>query len=197
MDGFAVTSLVFGLLSGVLFSVCFGIAALRRIGRGERRGRGLAVAGLALSLVWTIVYIAAFAYHSGRQPARDTTGTITHQGQISPGNLRIGDCVRVPRELTGVIGALTVVPCSQPHNAQVFNTLQAPDGPYPGEVALQTAAVNACASAAPSFLGTSQTLLNTVAFFPPEKGWNLGDRDERCLLVDRAKDITGDIRADK
>ncbi len=197
LDGFAVTSLVLGLLSGVVFSVGFGIAALRRIGRGERRGRGLAIAGIALSVMWTIVYVGVFAYHSGRQPARDTSGTITRQGQLSPVELRTGDCLRVPRELNGVIHALTVLPCAQPHNGQVFTILQAPDGPYPGNVELQTAALNACAMAAPSFLGTDHTLLETVAFFPSEKGWGLGSRDEHCLLMDRAKDITGDIRADK
>jgi hypothetical protein len=138
-----------------------------------------------------------FAYHSGRQPARDTSGTITRQGQISPLELRTGDCLRVPRELSGVIHTLTVLPCSQPHNGQVFTILQAPDGPYPGDVEIQTAALDACTRAAPSFLGTDQTLLHTVAFFPPEKGWALGSRNEPCLLVDRAKDITGDIRADK
>jgi hypothetical protein len=103
----------------------------------------------------------------------------------------------VPRELNGVIHALTVLPCSQPHNGQVFTTLNAPDGPYPSDVALQTAALDACAKAAPSFLGTDQSLLHTVAFFPRKDGWSLGDRDEHCLLVDRAKNITGDIRADK
>jgi hypothetical protein len=197
LDGFAVTSLVLGLLSGVVFSVGFGIAALRRIGRGERRGRGLAIAGIALSAVWTVVYVGVFAYHSGRQPARDTSGSITRQGQISPIALRNGDCVRLPREVTGVIHALTVVPCAQSHNGQVFTTLQEPDGPYPGDVAVKTAARNACIAAARSFLGTDQTLLHVVAFFPHEKGWTLGDRGQHCLLVDWAKNITGDIRADK
>jgi hypothetical protein len=197
VDGFAITSLVLGLLSGVVFSVGFGIAALRRIGRGERRGRGLAIAGLVLSLVWTIVYVGVFAYHSGRKPARDTSGAITRQGQIPPVELRIGDCLRVPRQFTGVIRTLTVVPCAQPHNGQVFTILRAPDGPYPGDVAMQTTALNACKRAAPAFLGTDQSLLHAVAFFPRAAGWSLGDRAERCLLVDREKDITGDIRADK
>jgi hypothetical protein len=197
VDGFAIASLILGLFSAVPLSVIFGIAALRRIRRGERRGRGLAIAGLSLSLVWTIAYVGVITYHLGREPVRNTTGTITRQGQIPPGQLRTGDCVRVPRVLTGVIRTLTVVPCAQLHNGQVFTTLQAPDGPYPGQSGTQDTALNDCSAAAPAFLGASQSLLNVVAFFPGAAGWNLGHREERCLLVDRAKDITGDIRSDK
>lgn len=197
MDGFAITSLVTGLLSGVLFSVGFGIAALRRIRRGERRGRGLAIAGLVLSLAWTIGIVAAVAYQLGREPVRNTSGTITRPGRLAPADLHNGDCVEVPRVLVGTYYALTVVPCTQPHNGHVFTILQATGGPYPGDAALRKEALTDCTAAAPSFLGTAHTLLHVVAFFPPEKGWKLGRRDEHCLLVDRMRNITGDIRADR
>jgi hypothetical protein len=197
VDGFAITSLITGLLGGVLLSVGFGIAALRRIRRGKRRGRGLAIAGLSLSLAWTMVYGVVIAYRLGREPARNTTGAVTREGQIAPADLRTGDCVQVPRVLSGTYTTVTVVPCAQPHNGQVFTTLQAREGPYPGDAALQSMALDDCKAAEVSFLGTNQTLLHVVAYFPPEQGWSLGRRDEHCLLVDRAKDITGDIRSDK
>ena len=56
IDGYAITSLVFGILGGWLFGLGFGFAALRRIGRGVRRGRGIAIAGIWLSAIWIAVY---------------------------------------------------------------------------------------------------------------------------------------------
>jgi hypothetical protein len=79
----------------------------------------------------------------------------------------------------------------------VFITLRAKDGPYPGDSAVKAQALSDCKAAELSFLGSDQTPLHVVAFFPPETAWKLGGRGEQCLLVDRAKNITGDIRADK
>lgn len=52
VDGFAIAALIFGILGGWLLGIGFGVAALRRIGAGQRRGRGLAIAGLWLSVAW-------------------------------------------------------------------------------------------------------------------------------------------------
>lgn len=197
VDGFAITSLITGLLGGVLFSVGFGTAALVRISRGKRRGQGLAVAGLTLSLAWVIAIVAILSYYRGRQPDRDTSGTVTHQGQVAPADLHIGDCVLVPRVLSGTYTSLTIVPCRQSHNGQVFDIRRSQDAAYPGDASLRAEAVRDCRAAVPTFLGTNQTLLHVVAFFPPERSWNIGRRDEHCLLVGRAKNITGDIRSDK
>jgi hypothetical protein len=197
VDGFAITTFVTGLFGVILFSVGFGIASIRRIRRGERRGMGLTVAGLVLSGVWIAVVVAIIAFTAGRQPVRNSdNGTVTHQGQLSPTALHVGDCVRVPRELTGPVKSLTVVPCSQQHNGQVFATIQATQIAYPGTTALTQQGLSDCEQAYPAFLGTDQTPLHVVAFVPEQTGWNNGDRGEHCLLVDRDKDITGDIRDD-
>src|SRR5215831_2024091 len=48
-NGFAIASLIFGILGGVVLSVIFGLVALSQIRRRQQSGRGLAIAGLALS----------------------------------------------------------------------------------------------------------------------------------------------------
>jgi hypothetical protein len=60
VDGFAITSLIFGLIGGFLFSIGFALAAFRRIGQGRRRGRPLAIAGLILSAAWILADALAF-----------------------------------------------------------------------------------------------------------------------------------------
>jgi hypothetical protein len=193
VDGFAITSLIFGLVGGVIFSVGFGIAALRRIHRRERRGRGLAIAGLWLSLVWVVGLVAVLSFDAGRHPARTSDGAVTKPGVVSPGDVRSGDCLEVPREV-GTIRSLPIMPCSDPHNAQVFQILTAPDGAFPGDDALESSALDLCRSASVTFLGTSRTALHIVVFVPTSSRWSDGDRSEACLLVDRQQDFTGDVR---
>jgi Domain of unknown function (DUF4190) len=57
-NGFAVASLLFGIVGGVLLSAIFGFTALSQIRRRGQKGRGLAIAGLVLSGVWMCVFIA-------------------------------------------------------------------------------------------------------------------------------------------
>ncbi|MBI4259673.1 MAG: DUF4190 domain-containing protein [Actinobacteria bacterium] len=53
-NGFAVASLVFGIIGGVLFALIFGYVAKGQIDRsgGAQGGRGMAVAGIALGWAW-------------------------------------------------------------------------------------------------------------------------------------------------
>ncbi len=57
-NGFAVASLVFGILSGILLSIIFGVVALNQIPKNQQNGRGMAIAGLILSGIWLVILIA-------------------------------------------------------------------------------------------------------------------------------------------
>ena len=56
-SGFAIASLVFGILGGPLLSIPFGLIARRRIARsgGSLGGMGMATAGIALGCLWLAV----------------------------------------------------------------------------------------------------------------------------------------------
>jgi hypothetical protein len=157
VDGYAITSLVFGLIGGVLFAIGFGIAALRRIGRGERSGRGLAVAGISLATAWIVVIgvVAALVVANRDDPAgRDASGAIVHKGDISPLDLRVGDCASLPTGL-GAVVSVTAVPCAEPHNTQVYTTVTATAAVYPGVDPLETEGLTACRDQLAAFLGTT------------------------------------------
>lgn len=127
---------------------------------------------------------------------RDAAGTVIQAGLVDPWSLHVGDCVKVPTTISGLLLVLTVVPCRDIHNGQVFTILRAPNGAYPGEAVEQRRALDDCRSAVPSYLGQHYTALHVVTFYPRYGDWQDGGRSETCLLVDRAKQITGDIRAD-
>jgi hypothetical protein len=59
-NGFAVTSLIFGILPAPLFGIGFGIAGLVRAGK-VGKGKAMSWVGIILSLLWTAVIIAVIA----------------------------------------------------------------------------------------------------------------------------------------
>jgi hypothetical protein len=60
-DGFAIASLVLGVLGFVgicaILGVIFGLVALNRIGNTQRAGRGMAIAGTVIGGVWLVITI--------------------------------------------------------------------------------------------------------------------------------------------
>jgi hypothetical protein len=98
--------------------------------------------------------------------------------------------------VSGTITSMPITPCSQTHNGQAFATVTADDKSSPGENTLKTEGLAKCRAAAQDYLGGKATLLHIVVFVPTPTRWDLGDRKETCLLVDREKDVTGQIRDD-
>jgi hypothetical protein len=71
-SGFAITALVMGILSfigGLVFgalsailAIIFGIISLHKIKKGILKGKALAWAGIIISILYFIIYIAQFIY---------------------------------------------------------------------------------------------------------------------------------------
>ncbi|MGI8664695.1 MAG: septum formation family protein [Jatrophihabitans sp.] len=196
VDGISIAALVFGVISGIPLAIGFGIAGLVRTRNHRRRGRWMAVTGLVLSVAWIIGLIALVSHANNRDTSRSADGTVTRSGDISPYNVRIGDCIKLPKT-TGNITSLPVVPCSQPHNAQAYADVTVPGTSYPGASTLLQQSLDRCQPLALKFLGSGSRNLNLAALYPSSIKWSLGNHTSHCLLFDENKDITGDIRADK
>jgi Domain of unknown function (DUF4190)/Septum formation len=131
-SGFAIASLVFGIIGGIFLSVIFGIVALRRIRTQNLKGRGLAIAGLVLSGLWTLLIAVVVIVALATDAERDPGGRVREAGTESVFDLRVGDCVNDLEETTVEV-AVEAVPCSQPHDAEVISSFELPGGDYPGE----------------------------------------------------------------
>ena len=66
-NGFAIASLIFGIIGGVLFGLIFGYIALSQIKRsgGTQGGRGMAQAGVILSWAWLAIVVIVIASQRG------------------------------------------------------------------------------------------------------------------------------------
>jgi hypothetical protein len=181
-SGFAIASLVFGILGGVLFSVIFGIVALRRIRRRNLKGRGLAIAGLVLSGLWVLLIVVVLAVGALTDAERDSSGRVQETGSESVFDLREGDCVNDLEEGEDEL-TVEVTPCAEPHDGEVLLGFQLPDGDYPGTDAVFRVADRRCGRALDALASSAPAGTNPFYFYPTEDSWSLDDREIMCLAT--------------
>jgi Domain of unknown function (DUF4190)/Septum formation len=181
-SGFAIASLVLGILGAVLLSVIFGIIALGKTKPGGQRGRGMAIAGLALSGVWVVVVVFGVIL-----------AVVSPNNTVSALDAKVGECLAdVP---TGTrVSSLNTTGCEQPHAAEIVAVLTMPDGPFPAEAVLKDYK-DKCRDSLSSYSSTAMQDPNVdLAVMPPsEESWRHGDRAMVCIATFTTK-RTGSIK---
>jgi Domain of unknown function (DUF4190)/Septum formation len=168
----AVASLVFGVIGGVLVSVICGIVALNQTKDGSRGGRGMAIAGLILSAVWTVGIIGIIAL-----------AAIGSKGTTSATGVKVGDCIKeIPESIR--VSTLPTESCDQPHKGEVYAMLTLPSGDYPGQSEIDTYK-NKCN---PELQKYSQTAaedpsVGVYVLYPSQETWKRGDHAVTCIAT--------------
>ena len=195
-SGWAIASFVLGVLGGTVLGIIFGIIALKRIRRLGQKGRGLAIAGLVLSTGWLVLAIVAvIAVGVGGATRSASTGKIVSRGHLPAFSLATGDCFNNPAGARSVT-SVTAIPCTQPHNAQVFAQfkLTGSDFSYPGATAVVRLASDGCHARTGSVSKAKTTSAMTIRIlFPQENGWIIGRRTVSCLIVNPTADLTSSL----
>ena len=194
-NGFAIASLIFGIIGGVLLGFIFGFIALSQTKRTGQNGRGLALAGVILSSMWTIGIILAIVLAVTTSAKRDTGGSVSEGGSISATALQVGDCVNGLKNSTSVL-SLPGVPCAQPHEGEVFAVFDLPAGPYPGAAGVDDLVSKGCnarlAEYSPS--APADDAVGLFSVYPLEQNWNRDDREVVCIAKATAGTTTGSIK---
>ena len=121
-----------------------------------------------------------------RQIALRPLGEVTAPTEAGPRQLRPGHCVQtLPAD--GELSTVAVVPCDQPHEAEVIALHTFDDGPWPGprEVA-RDAAAGCEMDAAQAALGAEP-----VVWSPTQGSWAQGDRLGTCLAWHPSAPVVG------
>jgi Domain of unknown function (DUF4190)/Septum formation len=221
-NGFAIAAFVISLLGGTLLSLILGFIALGQIRRSPQRGRGLAIASIVLSVIWGAVLAFFLVGHSSGTPNTPSAngggtpsapapspsvspsgGSTSGSGGASRGTtsvfvLRTGQCFQNPPASQAILGITTVavVPCSTPHNAQVFVEFSATAGStYPGRSALKRQADTGCHARISGNVKSSKiTNSMTLRFlYPLSVSWAEGHRTITCLIVDAKPDLKSSL----
>ncbi|TDD68644.1 hypothetical protein E1262_15465 [Jiangella aurantiaca] len=195
-NGFAVATLVFGIIGGIPLAIIFGVIALGRTANGRQQGRGMAVAGLVCAGLWLTGMVAAGVYAAVAEPDRDDSGRITEEGELSTYDVEIGDCLNGLRdvEADAAITSLPAVPCTEPHEGEVYASFELTGDDYPGVDGIVAQGDERCAEALLTYSTRAYEDQNVGLFYlyPDELGWPQ-DRTMVCIAVALEGTLTGSL----
>lgn len=184
-NGWAFASLVVGICCGAVIGAVLGVIALGKIRKTGQRGNLQAACGIVLSAFWTFVLIVIIVVVNSfpGSATRGANGQISQSGKLNVFSLAVGDCFDNPTSQQD-IASVSAVPCSQPHNAQVFATFDLPGGDsnYPSN--LTQLASNGCNAKQDRLNQALVTDSMSIRFiYPVLHAWQSGERTVNCLVV--------------
>jgi hypothetical protein len=144
---------------------------------------------IALAVVGTLVLLGLVA--GGVTAARfflDTRplGDVEQAMEVNARRLDVGHCVSdLPAD--GAVNRVRVVPCEDPHAAEVVGVHTLEDGPWPGDDAVRTRVENACEMDNAQVDGG----FRAVVWSPSAGSWSQGDRRGLCLAWHGDGDVRG------
>ena len=107
--------------------------------------------------------------------------------------LRVGQCVNSGQD---GISSPTVVPCAQPHDAEVYARFALAGHSWPGSAAIGAQARRGCTARLGGYLNPqlATTVLAESYVFPDQGAWNAGERAVICEIRSTAGKLTGSVR---
>ncbi len=184
----AILALLASVLALVPIAVACAVAALTGIRRTGRRGHGMAMAALFVSAAWVIAAVAV-----------GTVGVLTHgfkkpvtikYHESAVFKLQEGDCVNM---LNGQ--EVTVLPCTTPHEAEVFATFTLPVSAWPGTAAVRQRASSGCESRLTGYINPQLAISLAQSYvFPNKVAWTAGTRTVICEVRAASGQLTTSVR---
>jgi hypothetical protein len=191
-NGLAIAALCCGILGIVplaaVVAIVLGIVALNQLRDRIQRGKGMAIAGLVLGVLWALGWVAFIVAVATDAPARDASGAVTQSTDAFVEDLKAGDCFSGAGRTE--VDSVTIVPCASPHESQVVTIFAMPAGPWPGKDEVVAAAEDGCAEKADPLL-TSQAFDDLrPSFIYPQDAFSWRGSREIICTVDAPKGTT-------
>ncbi|GAA2701530.1 DUF4190 domain-containing protein [Actinoplanes palleronii] len=187
-NGFAIASLIFGILGGLL-GIVFGLIALGQIPKRGDRGKGLAIAGLSLSIAWIVLIVGIVAVGNAVDNGKDTstttatrpTAVTTEPADVRTDKLAAGDCIATLTDSETVYD-LPVVACTQSHEGEVYTVFTLASGVFPGEAKVEAEAEKRCDKEIEPYAIGTFTDAEIYYVYPSSQSWKV-DRTVTCIAV--------------
>lgn len=173
----AIVALVTGIFAIVPVAVGAAIAALVQIYRRRQTGLGMAIAGIVLSVLWTLVGSAvAIAFLIGDEVPNSVAGRVADAGSAS-----VGGCFRYPDEQDSLV---ITIDCAQEHDAEFYLLASLDGDEWPGYDDVFDSADDRCYDAFSEYVGRSYNFSDyDYGFFLPDHGeWVSGEHRVVCVV---------------
>lgn len=121
---------------------------------------------------------------------RDGNGVIVDGGNVGAFDLRVGDCFDdASYSFNGdaQITSLPGVPCSEPHDNEVYAVFDVNIDSYPGDEGMWELAMDRCLDRFQPFVGLDyeSSSLDILTLYPTPESWKLeNDREVVCAVFD-------------
>ena len=135
-----------------------------------------------------------------RQADRDASGAIVEEGSIDAFQMRVGDCFNDGDAFTEEnpeVNSVPGVPCSSPHDNEVYAVFDVNSPTFPGDE-MERMAFESCKERFQSFVGRDydSSALDIATLYPTSESWNgHNDREVICAVYDvAATKLTGSVQ---
>ena len=110
--------------------------------------------------------------------------------------LKLGKCLDKTLLEDGDKKTDPFVPCSKPHDLEVFSHFALKDGEYPSVASIVSDAAARCARSFTKFVGVDFGIsaLDFVYYYPTESSWAAGDRMVDCAIFDPDGKTVGTLK---
>lgn len=146
------------------------------------------------------VAAGAFLVNSFMQADRDDSGAIVSEGSVGAFQMRVGDCFddgNVFASEDNQVDSVPGVPCSKPHDNEVYAIFDVTMTSFPGD-SMGDLAHEACLERFEAFVGKDyeSSSLDVASLYPTEESWNhQNDREVICAVYDvDANKLTGSVK---
>ncbi len=136
----------------------------------------------------SVLPVAAVAVAAGigltRAAERGDDGQIVEAGALSAFEVRIGDCFDDEAFYSEEISEIPAIPCTEPHDNEVFATFDLPDSEWPGDEEIDVVASQGCYDRFAVAIGKSyeESVIDYTTMYPSEGSWEQqGDREVVCI----------------
>jgi len=151
---------------------------------------------------YAVIALGVVGYNVMTEADRDGTGAIVSGGNVDAFTIRVGDCFDDTRSLSsedgGEITSLPGVPCSEPHDNEVYAVIELTTTTFPQGEAMSEMAFDSCLDRFESFVGLDydSSTLDILTLYPTEDSWNIqNDREVVCAVYDmNAAKLTGSAK---
>lgn len=129
------------------------------------------------------------------EPVRDDDGRIIEPNeQTDPFALQVGDCLD-DEAARGEVQSVPTVPCSEPHDSEIYSAHLLGPSSYPGQEAVIDEAQALCLPAFEQFVGEPylESRFDFSFYYPTEQSWATGDREVLCVIFDPEGPVTGSL----
>ena len=149
-------------------------------------------------IVGIVVAVGAIFGWTQRPADRDNAGAIVAEGAVDAFSMRVGDCFDDGSAFDDdEVNSVPGVPCSQPHDNEVYALFDVTQPSFPGED-MARIAHEGCLARFEGFVGKDydSSQLDIATLYPSPESWaQQNDREVVCVVYDMdAAKLTGSVK---